>query len=132
MKSTGVSETARGFQRTHGYYAHGVGPETAKAPAGWQERLIRVEIPPRGGSQRAAVALCLDPHDLVLAKCVANRERDWEFATEALRHHLVDQDTLFTRVPDLPVSDDLQRHVRSRLEAIVLRLVGRVAPADTS
>jgi hypothetical protein len=23
---------------TFGYYAHGVGPETAKAPAGWQER----------------------------------------------------------------------------------------------
>jgi hypothetical protein len=24
------------FEATFGYYAHGVGPETAKAPAGWQ------------------------------------------------------------------------------------------------
>jgi hypothetical protein len=24
------------FQATFGYYAHGVGPETAKAPAGWE------------------------------------------------------------------------------------------------
>ena len=35
------------FQAAFGYYAHGVGPETAKAPAGWQKRLVRREIPPR-------------------------------------------------------------------------------------
>ena len=61
------------FQLTFGYYAHGVGPETAKAPSGWQERLIRVEIPARVGSRRKPVALCLELHDLVLAKCVAAR-----------------------------------------------------------
>lgn len=33
------------FQATFGYYAHGVGPETAKAPAGWEDRLVRVEMP---------------------------------------------------------------------------------------
>lgn len=56
------------FHRTFAYYAHGIGPETAKAPAGWQERLIRVPIPPRMLSKRHPVALCLEPHDLVLAK----------------------------------------------------------------
>src|SRR6266516_1939991 len=61
------------FHRTHGYYAHAVGPETATVPTGWQARLIRVEVPPRVASQRHAVALCLEPHDLVLAKCVAGR-----------------------------------------------------------
>ena len=80
------------FQATYGYYAHGVGPETAKAPIGWEERLIRIEIPPRVGSKRQPVALCLEPHDLVLAKCVAARQRDWDFAKEALRHGLVDQE----------------------------------------
>jgi len=29
------------FHRTFGYYAHGVGPETAKAPAGWEMRCSR-------------------------------------------------------------------------------------------
>ncbi len=29
---------------TFGYYAHGVGPETAKAPAGWEQRLVRVAV----------------------------------------------------------------------------------------
>lgn len=37
------------FQSTYGYYAHGVGPETAKAPAGWEERLVKIDIPPRPG-----------------------------------------------------------------------------------
>lgn len=61
------------FQRTFGYYAHGVGPHTAKAPRGWQARLVRVEIPARVASDRAPVAWCLEPHDLVLSKCVAGR-----------------------------------------------------------
>src|SRR5919201_476549 len=78
------------FHRTYGYYAHGVGPETAKAPAGWEGRLVVVEVPVRISSRQRAVALCMEPHDLVLAKCVAGRERDWEFAREALEHELVD------------------------------------------
>jgi hypothetical protein len=40
------------FHEAHGYYAHGVGPETAKAPKGWQDRLVKREIPPRPGAKR--------------------------------------------------------------------------------
>lgn len=29
------------FHGTYGYYAHGVGPETAIAPRDWEERLVR-------------------------------------------------------------------------------------------
>src|ERR1700758_3113249 len=43
------------FHGTFGYYAHGVGPETAVAPAGWEERLVGVEIPPRVGRERGAI-----------------------------------------------------------------------------
>ncbi len=28
------------FHETFGYYAHGVGPDAAKAPAGWEDRLV--------------------------------------------------------------------------------------------
>jgi hypothetical protein len=31
------------FDSSFGYYAHAVGPETAKAPSGWEERLVRVQ-----------------------------------------------------------------------------------------
>jgi Nucleotidyltransferase of unknown function (DUF6036) len=106
------------FHRTYGYYAHGVGPETAKAPAGWQERLIAIEVAPRLSSQQRVVALCLEPHDLVLAKCVAGRERDWDFAREALAHHLVDARVLLSRTHDLPVDDEHRDELRARLQAI--------------
>src|ERR1700761_3353006 len=49
------------FQATFGYYAHGVGPETAKAPAGWEDRPrprlgLRLRGPTRGDRRAAAPA----------------------------------------------------------------------------
>ncbi len=35
-----IGEGSR-FHETHGYYAQGVGPETACLPDGWQDRLLR-------------------------------------------------------------------------------------------
>lgn len=106
------------FHRSFGYYAHGVGPETAKAPAGWEDRLIRVEMPPRPGSPRHPVALCLEPHDLILAKCAAGRDRDWDYAREALRAGIVRPSELLERLVLLPIDADHQARVRSMLEAI--------------
>jgi len=110
------------FHLAFGYYAHGVGPETAKAPRGWQERLIRREIPPRMASRRTAVAWCLELHDLVLSKCAAGRERDWHYATEALKAGIVQHDVLFARVPDLPVPDVSREHINGMLRRIVASL----------
>jgi hypothetical protein len=112
------------FHGTFGYYAHGVGPETAVAPTGWEERLVRVEIPPRVGQKKAAVALCLEPHDLVLSKCVAGRERDWEFARDALAAELVGIDELLARIPDLPCSPDDRAHLHKMLQGLVVQLEG--------
>lgn len=87
------------FDSSFGYYAHAVGPETAKAPAGWEDRLV----PVRGENTGGATGWCLEAHDLVLSKCVAGRERDREFAQEALRHGLVEADELWRRSSDLPL-----------------------------
>jgi len=106
------------FHEAFGYYAHGVGPETAKAPAGWMDRLIRIAIPARPGSDRAPVGLFLEPHDLVLAKCAAGRQRDWDYAFEAIGAGLVDVDTLLARVDDLPVEESLREEIRTRLRTI--------------
>ena len=110
------------FQRAFGYYAHGVGPETAKAPLGWQDRLVAIEIPPRPASKVRAVALCLEPHDLVSSKLAANRERDWEFAQEALAARLVDRSVLLERVGDLPVSSELLESITGSLRALIARI----------
>ena len=117
------------FHLAFGYYAHGVGPETAKAPSGWQDRLIRREVPPRVASTRTAVAWCLEPHDLVLSKCVRGDERDWAYAAEALGARIVQPDTLLARVADLPVTDELRDHIEKMLRGIVLRPRSRSEPS---
>jgi hypothetical protein len=107
------------FHLAYGYYAHGVGPETAKAPYGWQERLIRREIPPRVAGTHTAIAWCLEVHDLVLSKCVAGRDRDWDYAAEALTAGIVDADLLLSRVGDLPVDANVRDHVDRSLRSVI-------------
>jgi hypothetical protein len=108
------------FHESFGYYAHGVGPETAKAPAGWETRLVPLEVH-RVGRARPATGWCLEAHDLVLAKCAAGRERDWEFADIAIRHGLVDARELVRRGPDLPLPNAQREHVLNHLRAIIRR-----------
>lgn len=122
----GVLGDGSQFHRTFGYYAHAVGPETAKAPAGWEERLIPVVLPRRGASERSPVAYCLEPHDLVLAKCVRNDVRDWEYAGSALRSGLVSGATLLVRVDDLPIDDERRVHLRAMLDTLIGRETGAV------
>jgi hypothetical protein len=107
------------FHLTFGYYAHGVGPETVKAPEGWQDRLVRVSMPPRIASERQPVAYFLEVHDLVLSKCVAGRERDWEFARVALVGGLVSPEVLLDRVTLLPVNDAERDYVAMMLAATI-------------
>jgi hypothetical protein len=104
------------FHATFGYYAHGVGPETAKAPAGWEERLVAVSGPGTAG----ATGWCLEAHDLVTSKCVAGRTKDWEFAREALRHGLVDLRELRGRVERLPGNEQQRAAVERGLEALAM------------
>ena len=109
------------FHRTYGYYAHGVGPETAKAPRGWEERLIAVEVPPRVGSTKSSIARCLEAHDLVLAKCARGEARDWEFAHQAMQAGLVRLEVLLGRVDDLPLERERRDSIRRMLDARVAR-----------
>ena len=63
------------FHQTYGYYAQGVGPETAVLPNGWIDRVHRVQS--AGTNQR--VGYCLDPLDLFMSKAAAGRDKDREF-----------------------------------------------------
>jgi hypothetical protein len=105
------------FDATFGYYAHAVGPETATAPRGWEQRLIRVKNENTGGG----TGWCLEVHDLLLSKCIAGRERDWEFVEEALRHDLADPAKLRRRASDLPVEDSQRDAVQRLLEGVIAR-----------
>ena len=60
------------FHAEFGYYAQGVTLATAVLPEGWRDRLIAFER----ADAEPSHARCLEPHDLVVAKLVANREKD--------------------------------------------------------
>lgn len=93
------------FHQTFGYYAQGVSVTTAVLPAGWRERLVTFRTP----GTRPGQGLCLEPHDLVVSKLVAHREKDQEFAAELLHAGLVRPETLHERIEATPISDGLKR-----------------------
>lgn len=108
------------FHETYGYYAHGVGPETPIAPAGWEERLVRLEVPATLRSGETVTAWCLEVHDLVLAKLAAGRPHDLNFAEEAMRARLVDMERL--RLGADLIRDSHRELTRDRLERIIARV----------
>jgi hypothetical protein len=73
------------FHETFGYYAHGIGPETAALPTGWRGRAVRLENENTGG----AVGLCLAPEDLAVSKLLAGRAKDVEFVRGMLRARII-------------------------------------------
>jgi hypothetical protein len=82
------------FHDTFGYYADGVGPETAVMPPDWMDRASLHYI-------GELTAICPDLHDLALSKAVAAREKDADFVRGLLRHGMVESATLLERAQRL-------------------------------
>ncbi len=99
------------FHDTFGYYAHGVDPTTAILPEGWQQRLVPVS----NDNTRGATGWCLEIHDLVISKLAAGREKDLDFAREAARHQLVEEDVLGERLAVTRLNENLRPIVEGRI-----------------
>lgn len=106
------------FERTNGYFAHAVGPTTAKAPAGWMDWLVQVDVEPAIPGHGNPVAYCMERHDMVLAKLVRGEQRDFDYAKAAMKAGLLDRSILRSRIPDLPAD----AAVRSQVEIFVCAL----------
>ena len=99
------------FHQMFGYYAHGVAEETAILPAGWKNRLVTV----RNANTGNGCGLCLEVHDLAVAKLAAGREKDSSFVTGLLRHKLADPLIIESRLRQSSLSGE-------RLELALARL----------
>lgn len=110
------------FHQTYAYYAHGVGPETVVGPAGWEGRLVPLEVQTAAHKDHTVTAWCLEVHDLILAKLAAGRPHDYEFVEEALRAGLVDLDQLRLGAELLP--DSHRESVRERLAGLIVKTSG--------
>ena len=95
------------FHDTHGFYVHGIGPETATLPEGWRERLV----PVRNENTRGCTGWCLEVHDLAASKLVAGREKDLDFVRALFRHAMIDAATVDQRIAALPVGEERRTHV---------------------
>ena len=105
------------FHAEYGYYAQGVSLETSVLPAGWRDRLIRFERLDDQGRD----AWCIEPHDLVVAKLVANREKDREFSISLIQADLIQVRTLLDRVQLL----EQPGAVKDRTRVVVARCADR-------
>ena len=95
------------FHETYGIYGQGVGVATAILPSGWRERLVPFSDPEAAPSE----ALCLDPHDLVVSKLAAGREKDFSFAHSLITAGLIDVHVLRARAELLDGIPTLKRRV---------------------
>jgi hypothetical protein len=102
------------FHETHGYYAQGVDSTTAVLPAGWKGRLVRLQ----SQATKGFVGYCLDPVDLFLAKCAANRDKDRRFNLALLRGDYVKASDALARVEDMPLNEA----GKTKLRALIRRL----------
>src|SRR5262249_8118914 len=101
------------FHDTFGYYAQGVGPETATVPPGWDSRLVAV----RSVATRGATGLCLEVHDLALSKYIALREKDDVFCRVLAHHGMVDRTTLEARLETMSLDARVRDAVLGRIRA---------------
>jgi len=99
------------FHDTYGYYAQGVGPEAAVLPAGWMERVHRVQ----GEGTNGRVGYCLDVADLFMSKAAAGREKDREFCMALLAHGHVTLEQVLALVPDMPLDDSLRKKLSASI-----------------
>ena len=97
------------FHEMYAYYAQGVEVSTAVLPDGWRDRVVPF-VP---ASAEPASAVCLEPHDLVVSKLAAMREKDRIFATELVKAGLVGLRTLQDRTAMLSSATALQRRAVS-------------------
>ncbi len=116
----GVLGDGSSFHDQFGYFAHGVGPETPHAPAGWEGRAVRVAYSPNERWKREAVGHFMELHDVVLSKLAAGREKDFVYAQAAIENDLVDVENLQRGILLMPEGD--RERTGQNLHLILSRL----------
>jgi hypothetical protein len=99
------------FDKSFGYYAHGVAPETAILPEGWRDRLVLVG----GENTRFIRGWCLEVHDLAIAKYAAGRPKDLSFNQALIRNGMLSRQTLLTRLESTQLTPEIRTLTQHRI-----------------
>lgn len=100
------------FHATFGYFADGVGPETATLPEGWKERAVTLPATADTGS---ASAICPEIHDLIVSKLVAGRPKDMTWIAAAFQHGLARRETVAELLAGMKLDPGQAELVKQRL-----------------
>jgi hypothetical protein len=122
----GLLGEASQFQETHGIYAQGVGPHTARLPTGWEHRLI----PLRNENTDGITGWCLERHDLCISKLLAGRSKDHEFCRALLRAGLVKPDILGERLAHTPATPAETTRITAYVRQVTRTIQPRQPPPD--
>lgn len=115
------------FQQTHGYYASGVGPDTAVVPDDWMSRAHLIQ----NANTDLKRGWCLDVRDLFLAKAFAGRlPKDQEFCFGLLEHRYVTPSVLLPLVDRMPLEDAEKSRLRRTIQRWVRLLRERGVGID--
>ncbi|MDA8345272.1 MAG: hypothetical protein M0Z66_07300 [Thermaerobacter sp.] len=122
---TGTLGEGSPFHHTFHVYADGVSKSTSRLPRGWEKRLVPVLTP----ATRGVTAYCLEPHDLLIAKYLANREKDRRFCRAIIKAGLAKQDTLQSRLAETDCEPQERELVQA---AIHMDFMVREAPNESA
>jgi len=101
------------FHEQFGIYADAGGPNTARLPAGWRDRLVPLE----SANTNGVTGLCLEPHDLVVSKLLANRPKDLAYGRALLEAGYVNAATLRQRLPYTEATDAEKQRIAAFVDA---------------
>jgi hypothetical protein len=99
------------FHETFGYYADPVDEKTVTLPKGWKGRLVA--LPP--GETEGVTGLCLEPHDLAIAKYVASRDKDLIFTRELARRGIVSAERLLSLLDQTDIEEQQRARIRIQI-----------------
>ena len=106
------------FHEENGYYADPVNFDTATLPKRWKNRLVNLKI---DTDVAGAKVYCLEPHDLVVAKLVANREKD-----RILIRSLLDKKLISGRIVEQRIQEtDVDKEKKSAMASLFVQLVNQ-------
>jgi hypothetical protein len=107
------------FHETYGYYAQGVGPETAVLPLDWLSRVHRVQ----NANTNDRIGYCLDVLDLFMSKAAAGRAKDREFCMALMEYGHVKPAAAIHLVAKMPLDPEEKRRLGATIRRWVKALV---------
>jgi hypothetical protein len=101
------------FHESFGFHVDPVDEKTATLPKGWEGRLVNLPA----GDTEGVKGLCLEPHDLAIAKYVAAREKDLAFTRELARRGIVSRQKLLSLLEQTSIDEPARARIRALIDA---------------